>query len=397
MYYKKNKNTLFLNKTFYTIKGLAKSEKLPILQCLKGVDMKNWRIRMFCALLFGLFCISVHAQQKITISLSNPLEIGKADLLFGDVTAICEDDPGNFYVVDMLEPRIYKFSTDGKRLLAFGRRGQGPGDFQRPNRISLTPKGELAIADEMYAISFLTLDGKFIKRIHLNQALAPGYIGENCFYAWRWHQDETQQIFLDINSQISKTHGTIPLNQFSVSAPDQSGRQVMFSYSQDVYAPSFIFSNNGYHSAIAVNNVYEIQIVDGNGKTVCTLHRRISPERLSRKEIRYFSGDIQELGKKRGWPPKVIKELQSKIPEKKSFFDRVLITTSQIFVYRIREDITTENSVIPVDIFSLDGQFMGTARMKEGPIFMSDKRMYFAKSDTEGNVYLVVKDYEVKQ
>lgn len=348
-------------------------------------------------LLLFIFCISLPAQNKIEIILSNAIEIGKEDLLFGDVTAVCEDEQGNFFVVDQLEPRIYKFGPDGKRLLAFGHRGQGPGDFQRPSRITFTPKGELAIADEMYAVSFLTPDGQFIKRVHLNQALAPGYIGENCFYAWRWQQDKTQQVLLDIEGKIKKTLGTIPINQFSVSAPDQSGRQVMFSYSQDVYAPSFIFSNNGKYSAIAVSGTYAIQILDDRGETVCTLNRKITPDKLSRKEKNYFIHDIQELGKKRGWPPKVIKGLKDKIPDKKSFFDRVLITSMQIFVFRIRQDITAEDSFITVDIFTLDGQFKGAGQMRATPIFMSDKCMYFAQSDLEGNVYLVIKDYTTEQ
>ena len=201
---------------------------------------RNDKLRMnICSIVFCMFVLTgLSLAQKIDIELSNPMEIGKEDLLFGSIAAVCEDKEGNFYVVDQIEAKVFKFTTEGKLLTSFGQKGQGPGDFQRPNRISYTTKGNLAVADEMYYVSFLNTDGKFLRRVHLNEALTPGYVGEDRFYAWRWQPEGRQQILLDSEGSLVKTFHTAQRDQFSISIPDETGRKVMFNFNQPAYAPA---------------------------------------------------------------------------------------------------------------------------------------------------------------
>src|SRR5512143_1405390 len=88
------------------------------------------------------------AGPSVAIQLGPPLEIGRTELLFGSVVSVCEDDKGDFYVLDQRDQKVLKFSPDGRRLGAFGRKGQGPGDFQSPGRIAFTPVGELAVFED---------------------------------------------------------------------------------------------------------------------------------------------------------------------------------------------------------------------------------------------------------
>ena len=48
----------------------------------------------------------------------------------------CPDERGNVYVADYKAQRIFKFSSTGKFLKAFGRAGQGPGDLSGPAYIA---------------------------------------------------------------------------------------------------------------------------------------------------------------------------------------------------------------------------------------------------------------------
>jgi len=168
--------------------------------------------------------------QELRIRLEDPTEIGRKDPIFGSIAAVCEDEAGNFYVVDQLDHKVFKFSSTGEPLLSFGQPGQGPGDFQRPNRISITAEGNLAVADEMLRISFLKPDGTFVERITLAQGLAPGYIGEDRFYAWRWSPEGREQILLNSEGRILRTFYSLERELFSISVPDLSGRAVMFNF-----------------------------------------------------------------------------------------------------------------------------------------------------------------------
>lgn len=351
---------------------------------------------LFLFIPLALSPLLLHAEKELDLKLNNVLEIGRKDLMFASIVSVCEDDDSNFYVLDRKEHKVFKFSRDGKLILYFGRKGQGPGDFQQPNRITYSLKGHLVVADDLYNVSFLNADGTFINRIHLNGRLALGYIGEELFYSWIWRPEDKRQVVVDSENNVVNTFFKISRGSFSVSAPDSSGRLVMFNYAPDEYAPSLLFAHSGRYSAVAVSDRYEILILNEKGATISTVQRKILPGNISKKEKQYFVKDIDEIGKRRGWPKSVIRKIVKKIPGEKNYFDRVLLSKQHVFVFRIREDVSDEEALVLVDIFTLEGKFKGTARVKIKPIFASEKFMYFVESDEEDNLFLVKMSYEIR-
>jgi len=359
--------------------------------------MKKNQILGFLILLLVLNSSLFSLEKILHLRLSRLLEIGKDNLMFASIASICEDDDSNFYVLDKKEHKVFKFSPEGKLILTFGRKGQGPGDFMQPNRISCSEKGQLVIANELYDVSFLKRDGTFLRRVHLNGRIAPCYIGDGLFYSWIWMPEDKRQVIVDDDNTILKTFFKVARDSFSVTAPDSSGRLVMFNYAPDVYAPTLLFAHSKNYSALAVSNRYEINILNNKGETVTTVQRNIQPDDIKRGEKKYFVKDINEIEEKRKWPTSVIRKIIKNIPKKKNYFDRVLLSEKHIFVFRIRKDISNELVSIPVDIFSLDGQYLGTASIDKKPLFISEKYMYFVQSDDQGNLYLLKMSYQIKR
>jgi len=81
---------------------------------------------------------------------------------------------------------------------------------------------------------------------------------------------------------------------------------------------------------VAVSDRYEILILNEKGETISTVQRKILPDNISKKEKKYFVKDIDEIGKRRGWPKNVIRKILKKIPGKKNYFDRVLLSKQNI-------------------------------------------------------------------
>ncbi|MGZ7065080.1 MAG: hypothetical protein ACXVI6_01850, partial [Candidatus Aminicenantales bacterium] len=133
----------------------------------------------FCAFvisLLGFAIVLIPAERQVEISFGKSLELGRRELLFGAITSICEDNEGNFLVLDGKEFRVSKFSPEGKLLLKFGQKGQGPGDFQSPDLIVLTSQNEIAVHEISY-VSFFKADGTFARRQELNGRLGLVYLG----------------------------------------------------------------------------------------------------------------------------------------------------------------------------------------------------------------------------
>jgi hypothetical protein len=88
---------------------------------------------------------------------------------FIKITGLCCDDEGNLYVADSGWNKIFKFDSNGKFLMSFGREGQGPGEFMAGMYINLLGisfgnDGKLYIKDRgNNRISVFTKEGKFIK------------------------------------------------------------------------------------------------------------------------------------------------------------------------------------------------------------------------------------------
>jgi hypothetical protein len=331
--------------------------------------------------------------QDLTIRLGDALEIGRKDLLFGSVAAVCEEKNGTFFVVDQLEHRVYKFSSNGKLLASFGQEGQGPGDFQRPSRICLTSEGRLAVADEARRVTLLNTDGTFIDRVTLAEALAPGYAGPNLFYAWRWVPKGQEQILLDGEGRVLQSLHSVDRGRFSVSVPDESGRHVMFNFGRAAFSPGLLFAHSGGVTAVARSDTYRIRLLNPEGEETAVLERKEAPPPLSRKERRFYEDEFQRLGRMRGWPQSVVRDIIKKIPRTKAFFDRILPSPSRILVCRIGSDITVDKAPCHVDVFSVRGAFLGGATLPARPLFVSSGHMYFVSSDDDGNVWLTVREY----
>ena len=248
-------------------------------------------------LFFLLLNIGIgQAQSRMKLTIQKDLEVGRDNLMFGSIASVVEDEECNFYVLDRMEHKVYKFSPNGKLLLSFGQKGQGPGDFQNPHLLAYSSEGKLVVADELYNLSFLNQDGSFIERIHLDGRLGIGYIGEDRFYGWIWREEDRSQVMVNSRNDILETFFLVPKEAFSASAPDSSGRLVMFNYSREEFAPSLIFAHSGPYSAVGVGDIYDIPILDGKGKTFARIKRDIEPEKLSKKEKKFFEKDIEEHG-----------------------------------------------------------------------------------------------------
>jgi hypothetical protein len=346
--------------------------------------------------IIGLASGAYPADTSLQIKLDQPLEIGRKELLFGSIASVCEDGQANFYVLDRLEQKVFKFSPDGRLLTKFGQKGEGPGDFQSPGQIVFTSQGELAVLEDLFYVSYLKTDGTFIRRLDLNGRLGLGFIGPDRFYGWIWRPEDQQQVMIDGKNSVLRTFHAIAKDQFSVNLPDETGRAVMFNYSNDIYVPQFLYSHGGNLSTVGISDRYEIALLNEGGQAVTSIRRHLKPQKFGAGEKAHLERELQEFAKSKGWPGRVARELDKKIPAFENVISSIRISPENIFVFRFPPDITAEAPLYPVDIFTLKGEFLGTAALPEVPLFISERVMYFSRAEVDGNVYLVRLLYSLK-
>jgi len=70
------------------------------------------------------------ATYELIEELSIGIDEGDSNYVFGTPSIGGVDNQGNIYVYDMANYRVSKFDSTGKFILAFGRKGEGPGEFK---------------------------------------------------------------------------------------------------------------------------------------------------------------------------------------------------------------------------------------------------------------------------
>ena len=89
--------------------------------------------------------------QQLPAEYKPDLRIGKQDGtgpdVFARVAGLEVDDAGRIFVLDALNYRVAVFNIDGTPVRAFGAKGPGPGEMERPMGISWYGPGELVVID----------------------------------------------------------------------------------------------------------------------------------------------------------------------------------------------------------------------------------------------------------
>ncbi|KPK89056.1 hypothetical protein AMJ80_10290 [bacterium SM23_31] len=87
---------------------------------------------------------------------------------------VAVDGEGNIYVLDAGNYRVQKYDREGKFLASFGRKGQGPGEFERPLSLAIDRNGNLYIADQgKNRVIVLTPEGKELRTFKFGERVSP--------------------------------------------------------------------------------------------------------------------------------------------------------------------------------------------------------------------------------
>lgn len=78
------------------------------------------------------------------------LQIGNqsGEVVFGRISSLAQAPDSTIWVVDQLDASVQIFSPKGARIEVLGRKGKGPGEFQRPEVIGVLSSGSALIWDQ---------------------------------------------------------------------------------------------------------------------------------------------------------------------------------------------------------------------------------------------------------
>ena len=102
---------------------------------------------------------------RLLMTLGTERAAGLDGAHFNKPTDVAFAADGSIYVSDGYgNNRVAKFSADGKFLLDWGRKGQGPGEFDLPHNVAVDAQGLVYVADRSNSrIQVFDANGKFLR------------------------------------------------------------------------------------------------------------------------------------------------------------------------------------------------------------------------------------------
>jgi peptidylamidoglycolate lyase len=188
-----------------------------------------------------------------------PQTSGNDSLHFDFPTDVAVANDSSFYVSDGYgNSRIVKFSKEGKYFFEWGKKGNGPGEFNIPHGIDLDAKGNVYVADrENNRIQKFTAEGVFLKE---------------------WKNDRAKQLYYVV---IDKTKNKLIATEFfSDTDKDNKGADLLLFDSNlkllDRFGQSDVSNNiNGKYHDMAIDNKGNIYACDIRNNTIQKFKRVI--------------------------------------------------------------------------------------------------------------------------
>jgi DNA-binding beta-propeller fold protein YncE len=114
----------------------------------------------------GHVIYKMSAQGKVIMRLGQKGVSGMGPNTFNLPTDVAFAPNGDFYVSDGYgNPRVVKYSHDGKYLLQWGTRGNGPGQFQLPHNVAVDAQGRVYVTDrDNRRVEVFDSTGKFLNQ-----------------------------------------------------------------------------------------------------------------------------------------------------------------------------------------------------------------------------------------
>jgi hypothetical protein len=320
------------------------------------------------------------------VSLVEDLIIGndtsRENYWFGFLNSLDVDASGNIYTVDPKNIRIRIFAPDGSLVKAFGREGQGPGEFSGPGGIIAAPDGSILVSDVLNGrISYFTREG-----VHLKDTLYGTY--------------RIADLAVDGHSDLIATHAQAPSGgqqTWELIKFDRDLKLLMTVHSISIpfkprvvnLIPDRLFFAVAGEGRLAwmVSNDYAVQVVDASGKTVMKVFKEHAPKK--------FTVEDREKIIKSRFPTTVPPQLEFVFPD---FFPAAsgLMADDKGRIY-VRTYETDGRGGVAVDVFDPAGIYIARFFVPEGEddvTIRNDKLYSIVNDPASGNP--LVKRYALK-
>ena len=293
------------------------------------------------------------------------------------------DGRGNIHVLDFDAKRVVVFDSTGKHVRTLGRAGQGPGEMQFPNTITVTADGRVSVMD--FAKDGLIQwgpDGSVLPSTRI-KATSPAqdiaFVDDGVIYSWTdFDRDAPSE-----KTMLHRERGDSVELLASLDRPQAKMAQFrncgIMMRLPPLLSPELSWSVAGSRVAVIAGAHYEVAVHDGGKRML--VRRDVAPQPATLEIAQREVGDSMRVsgGTQRcAIPPAEVAEVRGFASVVPAVRNVVIAPDGGLWVRRGGPRL----EAAPIDRFDRDGNYLGTlpagtplpiAFMPNGDIVASEK------------------------
>jgi hypothetical protein len=295
--------------------------------------------------------------------------------LLANPMSLALDKKGNLYVLDIKNVAVKVFDPSGRFVRKFGRKGQGPGEFNTAFAINLAPNGDELMVQELKRLSFFNLDGLFL-RWHPTKNIVTGAKIESSGHLYLWEHLRTATEFAT---------RLIVMNSEKSSVADEIVRLDFKRTERTRFDPECFWIVDDSNRLVFGNAAsYEIRDYGSDAKLKRRILRDFDPLPVTKKMI----DDDRKLPRPPGLSPPT--RYPSHLPAFRGFFP-----DDQGHVFVLTWEQTHDGRQDIYDVFDVEGRYLG--RVGLGAFYdriLRGGKLYSIEPEVDGDK--AVKRYTVE-
>lgn len=273
-----------------------------------------------------------------------------------EVTDVKVDQQGNLYIGEKKQKKFYVLDPEGKLITAFGKEGEGPGEFKYVGDFFIVE--DYLIISDIAKLHYWSKKGEFIRDINPGKMLFPRlFIDENrmillSYLPFQKRKEPNYIEIYDLKTNKSKNLVQLELEEGCLLYAKE-GMRIALNIPNTT--PTIFFAVDSQGLFYANNNQYRINKVDFGGSTLLSFSiEGRKKNRISKStKRRHFKDTVKDFKR---YSEVVVNEMVKQIPDDSPYFKKILIDKKGC-IYVLLIDMENQNKQA-IDIFSPDGKYL---------------------------------------
>jgi len=304
---------------------------------------------------------------------------GREEEMLYEPREIDADEDGNIYILDRKAIHIKVFDSRGKFVRTIGKKGQGPGEFENPSGIRITPQKEILVCDpRSRRVLFFSVDGQFLRQLLAGEmwmfTRAKVDSKGNIVGSHTIMDKVPKTELLKFNAEMEPlfTIASMPIARYPDFNP---------------YFPFFFYEVTEEDNILwGKTTEYEFRILSPEGKLVKRIVKDYDPEKLTREDREKRAKEIW------GDAPPSASDVRVKWPKNfPAFQECIMDDRGWLFVRTYEKTKDPEGSYY--DVFDNEGRYIAKVFLTVRPRLLKAGKLYAIEEDEEG--FLTVKRYRI--